>query len=79
MKAGSPPLIGDGYSHAAEHGLSLPKYWTKTLDAFEASTHMRDYLGARFHKMYTAIKRSEHDRFYGQVTELDYEWYLRNA
>ena len=36
-------------------------------------------LGARFHKMFTAIKRAEHSRFYGQVTELDYEWYLRNA
>jgi glutamine synthetase len=74
-----PPIVGDGYKQAAEHGLSLPKYWPKTLDAFEASTRMPDYLGARFHRMYTAIKRAEHDRFTGQVTELDYEWYLRNA
>jgi glutamine synthetase len=74
-----PPIMGDGYKQAAERGLSLPKYWVKTLDAFEASTRMQDYLGPRFHQMYTAIKRAEHDRFTGQVTELDYEWYLRNA
>ncbi|HEY4162766.1 MAG TPA: glutamine synthetase family protein [Dongiaceae bacterium] len=74
-----PAITGDGYSQAAEHGWSLPKYWNQTLDAFEASALMKDYLGARFHQMYTAIKRSEHDRFYGQVTELDYDWYLRNA
>jgi glutamine synthetase len=74
-----PPIVGDGYKQAADRGLSLPKYWVKTLDAFEASTLLRDYLGARFHQMYTAIKRAEHDRFYGQVTELDYEWYLRNT
>jgi len=74
-----PPIVGDGYKQAAARSLSLPKYWLKTLDAFEASTRMQDYLGSRFHQMYTAIKRAEHDRFFGQVTELDYEWYLRNA
>ena len=74
-----PPMIGDGYKQAAERHLSLPRSWVKALDTFEASTRMRDYLGPRFHQMYTAIKRAEHDRFTGQVTELDYEWYLRNA
>jgi glutamine synthetase len=74
-----PAITGDGYTQAAQHGWSLPKYWNQTLDAFEASALMKEYLGDRFHRMFTAIKRSEHDRFYGQVTELDYEWYLRNA
>jgi glutamine synthetase len=74
-----PPVEGDGYTLAAEQGLSLPRNWSRTLDAFEASQQMKDYLGPRFHQMFAAVKRSEHDRFYGQVTELDYEWYLRNA
>jgi glutamine synthetase len=73
------PIEGDGYSYAAEHGLSLPRHWNGALDAFENSAAMRDYLGARFHRMFTAIKRAEYDRYMGQVTELDYEWYLRNA
>jgi glutamine synthetase len=74
-----PPIVGDGYTLAAEQGLSLPRHWNQTLDAFAGSAAMREYLGARFHQMFTAIKRAEYDRFYSQVTELDYDWYLRNA
>ncbi|HVO01411.1 MAG TPA: glutamine synthetase family protein [Candidatus Cybelea sp.] len=74
-----PPIVGDGYVQAAQQGWGLPRHWVKTLDAFEASAAMKDYLGPRFHHMFTAIKRAEHDRFMSQVTELDYEWYLRNA
>jgi glutamine synthetase len=73
------PIEGDGYALAAEQGLSLPRHWNLALDAFEASAAMGEYLGARFQKMFTAIKRSEYDRYNSQVTELDYDWYLRNA
>ena len=73
------PIVGDGYALAAEQGLSLPRHWNRALDAFANSGQMRDYLGARFHQMFTAIKRSEYDRYNARVTELDYEWYLRNA
>jgi glutamine synthetase len=74
-----PAIVGDGYLLAAEQGLSLPRHWNQTLDAFGSSAAMREYLGARFHQMFTAIKRAEYDRYNSQVTELDYEWYLRNA
>jgi glutamine synthetase len=74
-----PAIVGDGYTLAAEQGLSLPRHWNQTLDAFTSSAAMREYLGARFHQMFTAIKRAEYDRYNSQVTELDYEWYLRNA
>jgi glutamine synthetase len=30
-------------------------------------------------EIYDAIKRAEQDRFYAQVTELDFDWYLRTA
>jgi glutamine synthetase len=73
------PIEGDGYALAAEQGLSLPRHWNLALDAFEASAAMGDYLGARFQKMFAAIKRSEYDRYNSQVTDLDYDWYLRNA
>jgi glutamine synthetase len=73
------PIEGDGYTLAAEQGLSLPRHWNLALDAFAGSAPMRDYLGARFHQMFAAIKRAEYDRYHAQVTELDYEWYLRNA
>ncbi len=74
-----PAIVGDGYTLAAEQGLSLPRHWNQTLDAFADSAAMREYLGVRFHQMFTAIKRSEYDRYNSQVTELDYDWYLRNA
>jgi glutamine synthetase len=73
------PIEGDGYTLAAEQGLSLPRHWNLALDAFANSAAMREYLGARFHQMFAAIKRAEYERYNSQVTELDYEWYLRNA
>jgi glutamine synthetase len=30
-------------------------------------------------EIYCAVKRAEQDRFFAQVTELDFEWYLRTA
>ena len=29
--------------------------------------------------MYVKVKRAEQARFFEEVTDLDYEWYLRNA
>ncbi len=74
-----PAIEGNGYEQAAALGSSLPKNWFHALDLFSQSAHMKDYLGARCHHVFTAIKRAEQDRFFGQVTELDYDWYLRNA
>jgi glutamine synthetase len=40
---------------------------------------MRDYFGEDFHRVFVAVKRAEQDRFFSRVTELDHDWYLRNA
>lgn len=74
-----PAVVGNGYDDAASAGVKLPNNWFAANDTFEASPLMNDYLGARFVKNYTIVKRTEMARFYEQVTELDYEWYLRNA
>jgi glutamine synthetase len=74
-----PPVVGDGYAEAAKSELRLPANWFAAVDAFEASAVMRDYLGARFVEMFTSVKRTEQDRFFGVVTALDYDWYLKNA
>jgi glutamine synthetase len=71
-----PPMEGNGYEQAAA---SLPTNWYAAMDRTEASTFLKDYLGPRFMEIFCAIKRAEQDRFYAQVTELDFEWYLRNA
>ncbi|PWR25514.1 glutamine synthetase family protein [Zavarzinia aquatilis] len=74
----TPPAIiaRDGYAETAER---LPTQWADSIAIFETSALMRDYLGARYTEVFTAIKKAELDRFYAQVSALDYVWYLRNA
>ena len=45
-----------------------------TLDRLQAELG-----GPDFHRVFVAVKRAEQDRFFSRVTELDYDWYLRNA
>lgn len=74
----TPPAIieRDGYAETAER---LPTQWADSIAIFEKSALMRDYLGPRYAEVFTAIKKAELDRFYAQVSALDYVWYLRNA
>lgn len=74
-----PAIVGNGYAQAAESGSKLPTNWYAALDLFERSERMKEYFGPRFHHVFTAVKRAEQERFFSQVTELDYAWYLRNA
>jgi glutamine synthetase len=73
------PIEGNGYAKAAEMGMKLPDNWFKALELFAGSERMRDYFGPEFHRMFVAVKRAEQDRFFRRVTELDYDWYLRNS
>ncbi len=73
------PITGDGYSAAAKSNLALPRNWYASTDLFDKGEHIKSYLGEKFCKVYSSVKHTEQDRFYGQVTELDYDWYLRNA
>jgi glutamine synthetase len=74
-----PPVVGDGYAHAAKSGVRLPANWFAATDAFAGSAVMREYLGARFVEMFTTVKRTEQDRFFAEVPPLDYDWCLKNA
>jgi len=74
-----PRVTGDGYAAAKESKERLPNNWFAAVDALEASEVMADYFGARFIKMYCALKRQEQDRFFEVVTSLDLDWYLHNA
>jgi len=74
-----PPVVGDGYAAAAASDLKLPAHWFASVDCFETSEILRDYLGDRFVTMFTKVKRTEQDRFFGVVSPLDYDWYLKNA
>jgi glutamine synthetase len=74
-----PAIVGDGYAQADKAPVKLPKHWYAAVDAFEASDVLKDYLGARFHAMYTIVKRTEQDRYNAHIPVVDYEWCFRNA
>jgi len=60
-----------------EYKPTLPMRWPKALDAFEAGTVLPPYLGKEYHRVYAACKREESDLFHAQISNHDYEWYLR--
>ncbi len=57
--------------------IELPLRWEAALDAFDAGTVLPRYLGERYHKLYAACRREECARFHAEISDRDYEWYLR--
>lgn len=72
------PVVGNGYE-AKVDAPPMPGNWFAAVERFEQSALMQEYLGARFVKMYSIVKRTEQERFFATVPVLDYEWYLRTA
>ena len=66
-------------SQVVEEAVTLPVRWEAALDAFESGAVLPRYLGERYHALYAACRREECDRFHAQITDRDYEWYLRGA
>lgn len=56
--------------------VTLPVRWELALDAFDAGQILPQYFG-KYHEIYASCRREESDRFHSQVTNRDYEWYLR--
>lgn len=71
-----PAIIGDGYAQA-EGGEKIPTNWFAATDRFAESAVLKDYLGERFVRMYSIVKRVEQDRFQSMIPDIDYDWYLR--
>lgn len=69
------PMVAQGT--IIEEQISLPIRWDAALDAFDAGTVLPRYLGERYHKLYGTCRREECDRFHAEITNRDYEWYLR--
>jgi glutamine synthetase len=74
-----PPIVGDGYAQADKAPVSLARNWFAAVDAFAASDVLGEYLGARFQRMYTTVKRTEQERYFAHVPVADYDWCFRNA
>ena len=57
--------------------IELPVRWNAALDAFDAGKILPKYLGERYHKLYGTCRREEEERFHAEISDRDYEWYLR--
>jgi glutamine synthetase len=57
--------------------LGLPLRWSAALDAFDAGNILPKYLGEKFHRLYGICRREEEERFHSEISDRDYEWYLR--
>lgn len=73
-----PAIVGNGYEQAPKD-YKLPNNWAAAIEAFEQSALMREYLGDRFVTQYCTVKKVEMTRFMGEVTEIDYAWYLHTS
>jgi glutamine synthetase len=70
------PIEGNGYAQAGVR--TLPTSWHEALNLAATSEFLEETLGKEFLKIFLAIKRQECARFSGEVSELDYAWYLRS-
>jgi glutamine synthetase len=69
------PMVRPG--EVIEERITLPVRWEAALDAFEAGRILPAYFGERYHRLFAACRREECERFHAQITDRDYEWYLR--
>ncbi len=72
-------VVGNGYAATEEKGPKFPSNWFAAVDLFAESKLLEPYFGARSMEMFATVKRTEQAKFFAEVSELDYAWYLRNA
>jgi glutamine synthetase len=69
------PMVAQG--SIINEKIELPVRWQAALDAFDAGKILPKYLGDRYHKLYGTCRREEEERFHAEISDRDYEWYLR--
>ena len=69
------PMIKE--REAVEDVVTLPVNWPQALDVFEAGKILPHYLGAEFCRIFAICRREESNRFQTEISNRDYEWYLR--
>jgi glutamine synthetase len=70
------PMIAEG-TWMEEERIELPVRWDAALAAFDRAEVLPQYLGGEFRRIYSIIRHSEEARFHAEITNRDYEWYLR--
>jgi glutamine synthetase len=72
-----PPVTGDGYEQTTVP--ALPNNWPSALALLDGSAFARSAFGDRFVDVYTAVKRTESKRYFGEIPRQDYDWYLQHV
>lgn len=62
---------------AIDEIVTLPVRWELALDAFDAGKILPQYFGQEYHRVFSSCRREECDRFRAEISNRDYEWYLR--
>ena len=71
-----PPMIAE--SEVIDPTVTLPVRWQAALDAFQNAKVIPNYLGEEYCRVFLHSRRCESDRFHSQMSNKDYEWYLRS-
>ena len=71
-----PEMISEG--KVIDPEVTLPVKWDKALEAFENATVLNEYLGSEYSDLFLRSRRCEMDRFTSQISNKDFEWYLRS-
>jgi glutamine synthetase len=74
----SPPPVTEGDAYAQE-APKLATTWDQALAVFEGSSFIGEYLGAPYQALYAACKRQEQAVLGLQVTDVEYDTYLRTV
>jgi len=69
------PMVAE--KQKIDYVITLPIRWPKSLDAFHAGQILPQYFGEEYHRLFEACRREESDLFHAQISNRDYEWYLR--
>jgi len=69
------PMVAE--KQKIDYQITLPVRWSKSLDAFQAGQILPRYFGEEYHRLFEVCRREESDLFHSQISNRDYEWYLR--
>lgn len=69
------PMIAE--KQKIDYEVTMPVRWSKSLDCFDAGEILPKYFGKECHRVFGICRREEEDMFHAQVSNRDYEWYLR--
>jgi len=71
-----PPVDGNAYESQRP---TVPKTWAESLERFQRSPFIADWLGEGFRHVFHAVKEGERLDFEAEVTPLEWAWYLKTV